>query len=144
MNSTKQILFSFLSNLSTMPVQNQAMWYSMEEDIVTGRRRVKYDNLLVKSSYPTLEEAKRLYEEQTAVAEVRYLYVPYYAIGDSTVAVTDKELQAYLDEHASEYEVQESRSMKYVTFPVTPSGADTTDFQQEMENIKEEFRHHHR
>jgi len=135
----KTSIVQFLSNLNSLPPQNQAMWYSMEEDIVTGRRRIKYDNLLVKSSYPTLEESKRLYNEQTAVAEIKYLYVPYYAVGDSAVTVTDDELQAYLDDNSLEYEVEESRSMKYVTFPVEPSGADTTEFQLEMSNIREEF-----
>lgn len=135
----KTSIVQFLSNINNMPVQNQAMWYSMEEDITTGRRRVKYDNLLVKSSYATLEESKRLYEEQTTVAEVRYLYVPYYAIGDSAVNVTDTELQEYLKENGSQYQVEESRSMKYVTFPVVPSAADTADFQQELAEIKEEF-----
>ncbi len=135
----KTSIVQFLSNLSNMPVQNQAMWYSMEEDIVTGRRRVKYDNLLVKSSYATLEESKRLYEEQTAVAEVKYLYVPYYSVGDSAVAVTDSELQSYLKEHAAEYQIEESRSMKYVTFPVLPSASDSLDFQQELAEIKQEF-----
>jgi peptidyl-prolyl cis-trans isomerase D len=135
----KTSIVQFLSNINNMPVQNQAMWYSMEEDIITGRKRVKYDNLLVKSSYATLEESKRLYEEQTNVAEVRYLYVPYYAIGDSAVNVTDAELQKYLKENASQYQVEESRSMKYVTFPVVPSAADTADFQQELTEIKEEF-----
>ena len=135
----KTSIIQFLSNMSTLPVQNQAMWYSMEEDIITGRRRVKYDNLLVKTSYATLEESKRLYEEQSATAEVRYLYIPYYAVGDSAVSVTDRELQDYLSKHAAEYEVEESRSMKYVTFPILPSGADSLDFQQELEEIKEEF-----
>ncbi len=135
----KTSIVQFLSNLSNMPVQNQALWYSMEEDIVTGRRRIKYENLLIKSSYSTIEESKRLYEEQTTVAEVKYLYVPYYAVSDSVVAVKDSELQAYLDDHASEYEVDESRSMKYVTFPILPSGADSVDFQQELVDIREEF-----
>lgn len=135
----KTSIVQFLSNLSNLPVQNQAMWFSMEEDIIAGRRRIKYDNLLVKSSYATLEESKRLYEEQTTVAELKYLYVPYYAVRDSVVAVTDSELQSYLDDHATEYEVEESRSMKYVTFPIRSSGADSTDFQQELINLREEF-----
>ena len=135
----KASIVQFLSNLSALPPQNQAMWYSMEEDIVTGRQRIKYDNLLVKTSYATLEESKRLYDEQSSIAELRYLYVPYYAVGDSAISVTDAELKDYLQDHAAEYEVEESRSMKYVTFPILPSGADTTDFQQELNEIKEEF-----
>jgi peptidyl-prolyl cis-trans isomerase D len=135
----KTSIIQFLSNIGNMPVQNQAMWYSMEEDILTGRRRIKYDNLLVKSSYATLEESIRHYEEQTSVAEVKYLYVPYYAVGDSLVQVSDAELRDYLNEHAAEYQVDESRSMKYVTFPIVPSAADSTDFKMELEEIKQEF-----
>jgi len=135
----KSSIVQFLSNIGNMPVQNQAMWYSMEEDIITGRLRIKYDNLLVKSSYATLEESKRLYEEQTSVAEVKYLYVPYYAVSDSVVSVTDSELQAYLNEHSAEYQVEESRSMKYVTFPILPSAADSADFQAELAEVEEEF-----
>ena len=135
----KTSIIQFLGNLSNMPVQNQAMWYSMEEDIRTSRRRIKYDNLLVKSSYATLEESKRLYDEQTAVAEVKYLYVPYYAVSDSLVSVTDAELRAYLQDHASEYEIEESRTMKYVTFPIQASATDSAEFQQELEEIKVEF-----
>ncbi len=135
----KTSIVQFLSNLSSMPVQNQAMWYSMEEDIRTSRRRVKYDNMLVKSSYVTLEESIRAYEEQTAVAEVKYLYVPYYAVSDSLVSVSDAELRAYLEDHASEYQVEQSRSIKYVVFPIQASATDSAEFQQELEEIKVEF-----
>ena len=73
------------------------------------------------------------------MAEVKYLYVPYYAVSDSLVSVTDSELQNYLEDHSSEYQVEESRSMKYVTFPIQPSATDSTEFQQELEEIKGEF-----
>jgi len=83
---------NFLVNLNQFPPQTQQAWYSLEEDIISGRRRVKYDNLLIKSSFATLEESKRAYQHQTEVAELRYLYVPYYAVADSAVTVSDSEL----------------------------------------------------
>ncbi len=132
-------IVQFLSNLSAYPPETQAAWYSMEDDILSGRRRVKYDNLLVKSTYSTQEESKLAYRHQTEVAEVNYLYIPYYTISDSLVTVSDKELRDYLTKHASEYQVDESRSMKYVTFPVNPSAEDSTEFQQEMELMKRDF-----
>ncbi len=135
----KAALIQYLSSIGNLPIQSQAMWLSMEDDIVSGRRRIKYDNLMVKSSYTTMAESKRLYEEQTTVAELKYLYVPYYAVGDSMVTVTDSELKFYLNDHAAEYEVGESRSMKYVTFAILPSGADTTNFLQDLVDMREEF-----
>lgn len=135
----KASIVQFLSNLGSYPPQTQAAWYSMEDDILSGRRRVKYDNLMVKSTYTTQEESKRAYQEQNTVAELNYLYIPYYAIGDSAVTVTDAELNAYLKKHSQEYQVEESRALKYVTFPIVPSPADSADFQEELESIKTEF-----
>ena len=132
-------IVQFLNNLNNFPPETQAAWYSMEDDILSGRKRVKYDNLMVKTSYATLEESIRQYQDQTEVLELKYLYIPYYAIGDSAVAVSDSELSAYLKDHSQEYQVEESRSLKYVTFPIVPSAEDSTDFQAELESIKEDF-----
>ena len=132
-------IVQFLSNLNSFPPETQAAWYSMEDDILAGRQRVKYDNLLVKSSYATLEESRRQYQDQTEVLELKYLYVPYYAVGDSAVSVSDSELSDYLASHSQEYQVEETRALKYVTFPIVPSAQDSLDFQAELESIKEDF-----
>ena len=132
-------IVDFLSNYENYPVETKIAWASLEEDILSGRRRIKYDNLMIKSSVASLEESKRAYESQTEVAELNYLYIPYYAIGDSSVTVTDSELAAYLKGHTKEYEVDQTRALKYVTFPVLPSGVDSADFQLEMEEIEAEF-----
>jgi len=130
---------NFLVNLNQFPPQTQQAWYSLEEDIISGRRRVKYDNLLIKSSFATLEESKRAYQHQTEVAELRYLYVPYYAVADSAVTVSDSELSTYISEHSAEYQTEESRSLKYVSFPVQISAEDSAAFQEEMRAMKDEF-----
>ncbi len=135
----QESIIQFLSNLNNFPPETQAAWYSMEDDILAGRRRIKYDNLLVKSSYATQEESKRTYQEQTEVAELKYLYIPYYAVGDSAVTVSDSELSQYLDDRKQEYTVEESRALKYVTFSIQPSALDSADFQTELQSIKEDF-----
>jgi peptidyl-prolyl cis-trans isomerase D len=131
----KQRLLAYLQQIKGAPQQQQYAWYLFEKDLKPSRLRLKYENLLMKSTYITTEEAKKNYENQTAVAEIKYLYVPYYSVNDSLVSVTDKELETYLGAHSAQYQAQESRSFQYVTIPIEPSSDDTTYFREEIEEL---------
>ncbi len=57
-------------------------------------------------------------------------------IADKDVTVTDDDLQAYLDEHSSQYKIkQNKRSVKYVIFPITASTQDTVDTKEQAERF---------
>ncbi|MCK5702035.1 MAG: SurA N-terminal domain-containing protein, partial [Cyclobacteriaceae bacterium] len=133
-------IISYLKQVSQLPPQQQASWYLFEQNLKPSRFRIKYDNLLVKTTYATDEEAKKQYQEETTVAEIKYLYIPYYSVSDSAVSITDSELNSYLKEHQAEYEVEESRNFSYVSIPMLPSGEDTTFYQQEMDELKVDFK----
>ena len=72
------------------------------------------------SVFATTAEAEKEYQAQNTKADVKFLFVPYYTINDTTVKVTDAQLQDYLDKHQDEYPGVDSRSMEYVTFSVAP------------------------
>ena len=144
----RQRIIDFLASLRTPPTepeaqafwqQSKAQWDNYESQLAAGRTRIKYDNLLVKTNYVTNAEAQQFYQEQNATAEIQYLYAPFYAIGDSVVEVTDNQLAQYLKEHADAFQVEESRSLKYVSFPIVASPADSSDILEELMDIKEEF-----
>ncbi len=132
-------LLNYLQALPQLQPDQQISWQLYEQNLRDARERLKYDNLLIAGNYVTQEEAKRQYEAENKVAEVEYLYVPYYAVGDSAVNVTDAELQSYLDNHQEEYEVEESRAIQFVRFPIVPSEIDTEDFTAELEELKLDF-----
>ena len=77
--------------------------------------------MLEKSTFVTDAEAEREYNDQNSVAEIKYVHVPYYAINDSSVSVTDADLIAYIKSNSEDYQVDWSRSIEYVTFPIIPS-----------------------
>lgn len=133
-------VLSYLQQVKQLPPQQQASWYLFEQNLKPSRLRIKYDNLLVKTTFATDAEAKRQYQDETSVAEIKYLYIPFYSVNDSLVQVTDAELRKYLNEHKEEYKVEESRDFSYVTIPIQPSGEDTLYFQREMEQLKEDFK----
>lgn len=134
----RERLLGYLQSVKSAPVQQQAAWYLFESNLRPGRLRIKFDNLLLKTNYVTEEEAKKEYEEQITVAAVKYLYIPYFSI-DSTGEVTESKLQEYLSDHANEFQVENTRSMDYVSFSIKPSAEDTLYFMQEMEELKEQL-----
>jgi len=135
----KQAVINYLQNIQQAPAQQQVAWHLFEKDLKPSRLRLKYDNLLIKSTYVTTAEAENFYKDQTAVAEVKYLNIPYYSVNDSLVNVTDDELKDYLSQHSKEYQVKYTRSFQYVSFPIVPSTEDTAYVRNEIESLKAEF-----
>ncbi|WKN32636.1 SurA N-terminal domain-containing protein [Porifericola rhodea] len=136
---SREQVISYLQNLPQLQPQQQLAWQVFENNLKTGRRRIKYDNLITYADYVTNQEAKQQYIAENTVAEVKYLYVPFYAISDTAVNVTDSQLQAYLNEHEDEFKVEAGRSIRYVTFSIAPSAEDSTYFMQEIEQLKGNF-----
>ncbi|MEK6479867.1 SurA N-terminal domain-containing protein [Catalinimonas sp. 4WD22] len=136
---SREQVISYLQNLPQLQPQQQVAWQVFENNLKTGRRRIKYDNLFTYSDYITTKEAQQQYKAENTVAEVQYLYVPFYAISDTAIDVTDAQLQSYLDEHQDEFKVEEGRTLRYVTFSIAPSGEDTTYFMEELEQLKANF-----
>lgn len=132
-------IVSFLQNLNQLPQQQQAGWYLFESNLRPSRLRIKYDNLLVKTNYATDAEAEEQYKAANNIAEVKYLYVPYYTISDTLVEVSDQDLENYLQEHRNQYKLEESRDINYVRFPIIPSTDDTLFTKNEIEDLAKDF-----
>jgi peptidyl-prolyl cis-trans isomerase D len=131
----KSLVQQYMSNLKKAPLQNQMVWKDFEDGIRAERQRTKYENLMALSTYVTTQEARREYEAQTEKASVKYLYVPFYSIVDSTIKVTDSQLEAYLGKHKDRYKGVATRSIQYVTFAVLPSAKDSANFLQEIKDL---------
>lgn len=121
----KNQVISYLKGLRSLPAQQQAAWASFEKNLASDRLREKYEGMMRLSIYTTTAEAKKEYEAQNTKADLKYLFVPYYTVNDTTVKVTDGQLQDYLNAHKAEYPGQDSRTFQYVTFSIAPSKDDS-------------------
>lgn len=130
----------YLQNLGSMPQQQQAAWYLFEKNLQPSRLRIKFDNLMIKSSFVTTAEAKREHEAQGAVAEVRYVYVPFNTISDSLVNITDDMMRAYITKNKEKYKSEASRSMKYVALSILPSAEDTAYIKEDLKRMAIELK----
>jgi len=135
----KTYVIQFLKNFKTMPAAQQQAWASFEKSLSQDRLRTKYEDLIKMSTYTTNAEAQKEYSAQTAKVDVRYLYIPFYSVADSTVKVTDSQLEDYLGKHQGAFKGQTTRSIQYVTFPVIPSKQDTASFYNDIKRLAKEL-----
>jgi peptidyl-prolyl cis-trans isomerase D len=138
----RALLGNYINQLKTMPDGSEARvrWELFQKDLKPGRERIKYENLLLKSNYVTTAEAEREYHNQTDVAEVRYVFVPYYALSDSTVKVSDSDLQDYYNHNKEKFKTEETRDLKYVSIAVLPSHDDSAAVKEDLARAVAEFK----
>ena len=136
---SKENVTNFLASISQAPPQQQQAWISFESSLQPSRLVSKYQNLLNKTNYVTKYEAKEEYTSQNGNASIEYVFVPFLSVADSTVSVTDTELNDYIESHPEEFDVEESRGIEYVLFDIKPSPEDSAIVQNEVAEIKEEL-----
>ncbi|HTH55979.1 MAG TPA: peptidylprolyl isomerase [Cyclobacteriaceae bacterium] len=120
--------------------ESKYRWNLFQKNLGIGRERIKYENLLIKSSYVTDAEAERNYHSQNDVAEAKILYVPFFALSDSTVKVSDSDLSDYYNKNKEKYKAKFTRSLNYVTFPVVASSEDSAKIKKDAEKIASDFK----
>ena len=127
---------NFLASLQQAEPQQRNSWISFERSLVPSRLVEKYNNLFTKTNYVTKYEAKKEYVSQSSNASIEYAFVPFLTVSDSTVSITDSELEKYIDEHASEFQRDETRSIEFITFSISPSAADSAVVREEIADLK--------
>lgn len=133
---------AYLNQIKTMPEGSEprVRWELFQKDLKPSRERIKYEMLLLKSTYVTKAEAELQYHLQTDVAEVKYLYVPFYVMADSAAQVSDSDLEAYYNKNKEKFKTEQTRDLKYVSFPVVPSADDTAAVREDLTKALAEFR----
>lgn len=134
-------LGNYINQLTKLPADNQMRlrWDQFQKDLKPARERIKYENLLLKTNYVTKAEAEREYHLQSDVAEVKFLYIPYYTISDST-EVSDAELQDYYNKNKERFKTKGTRDLKYVVVNVIPSAADSAVVKEDLQKDVEAFK----
>lgn len=99
----------------------------------------KYDALLVNS----INLPKWLLEKQNAdnslMSKISYVTEPYTSIPDSTVKVSDSDVQKFVNKHKDDFKQTESRSIQYVAFSAQPTAADSNASMKNILELKTAF-----
>ncbi|TFV95613.1 peptidylprolyl isomerase [Algoriphagus kandeliae] len=136
----KTQLIAFLQSLETADPAQQAFWAQQEQLFAESRLRIKYDNLLSTSEYATSAEGKMEYKAANTIAEASILFVPYYAIPDTAISVSESEMEAYLRDNKEKFQTGNTANIEYVNFSILPSSADSAAVIEEITQLTEELK----
>lgn len=99
----------------------------------------KYTSMIAGSIYtPTWLLAKET-EEENSFATISYVAIPYGAISDSVIKVTDDDIENYLEKNKLRYKQEAGRMISYVTFSASPNAKDTAEVRNQVESLKASY-----
>jgi peptidyl-prolyl cis-trans isomerase D len=107
---------------------------------IMQRKAEKYQSLISGAVYVPKWMSEKMNADANSVAKASYVYVPYNSIVDSTIKVSDEEMETYIQKHVKQYERDdETRTISYVSFSGAPTTADSQSVRNDLNLLKNEF-----
>ena len=107
--------------------------------LVKFRKKEKLESMMANSVYAPKWLIEKTSAENSQIASFSYVRVPYQSIPDSSLKVSDAEVNEYVSRHKSLFKQEKASGIDYVLFNAAPSKADSVAVQQQLENLKEAF-----
>ena len=99
----------------------------------------KYISLVAQGTYVPKWMLEKLQSDNASFATIDFVGVPYAAVPDSTVKVSDAEIAAYVEDHKDDYKQEHVKSIAYVSFSATPTSADSLKILNQLVALKDGF-----
>lgn len=134
----KSFLVNFLKQTEVDETAKK-YWLFFENEIVNDRTNTKYNNLVAKGLYVTSKQAEFEKNLNSATVDFSYTFKNYASLSDSSVTISESDIQAYYSKHKENYKRTALRDIEYVTFDVIPSDDDRQQTEQWIMKAKEDF-----
>lgn len=127
--------------IQSLPAEQEAGIRQLEEVVKDNRFYEKFRALINKGLYVTTAEAKQTLKAQSSKMSLSYVAKRYDAVSDSSVKVSESDIQKYYNDHSYEFKNPETtRKVEYVAFNVVPSPADLDSLEKDSRRIASEFK----
>lgn len=136
-----QSVIQFLKNMDNDQTGKTRMqWVNFENYIIQDRLQNKYYDMIKGGMYVTTQEAKQDYLNKGRSASFRYVQLNYNTIPDSSITLTDADLQKAYNENKEKFKnAEEIRTMDYIVWNVVPSAEDRTAAFQYISKLYDPF-----
>ena len=113
-------------------------WKFIEKTIIDNALAYKYQMLIYNSYLSNSIAAQNNFEANNATYDIEIAAYPYSAIPNTDITINDTDIKALYEKNKEQYKnIAESRDIKYVSYRVTPSDADRTELNKEMNEYAE-------
>ncbi len=117
--------------------RNSEFWTYIQNYLQGTIPFTKISQEVMTSVFVTEQELKQEFTKRNQKAKVKYLFFnsDNFKVEDSEI--TQKEVEAYYNDHKENYKENEKRKIQYVMFEVTPSSSDTNEVLYLVETLKD-------
>ena len=137
---SKQRLLEFVDYISTDESGRLKMfWDYLQNTAITQEYYSKYMSLFNQSNYANPLMLAEQVAENNNTFDVEFVMVPFGYSKDTTIVVSDSEIQKYYKSHKEQYRQDASRDIEYVVFEVIPSDEDIAAANQALTDVYDEF-----
>ncbi|QLE00669.1 peptidylprolyl isomerase [Galbibacter sp. BG1] len=127
----------FIADLKANNPAGYQQWQMQEDALINQSKEQSYFNLVKAGVGSTLKEGELAYHLENDKVDIKYVKIPYTSIPDSTVNVSDSEIEAYVKEHKNEFKQENSRDIRYVYFEEKASEADIEEAKTSLSKLLE-------
>jgi len=111
---------------------NYEAWTNFEANISASGKEQMYTNMVKAGVIGTLADGELDYKLENDKVDVRFIQIPFSSIPDSTITVSQSDINAYVNKNKDKYEVDESRDMYFVQFKEEPSLEDEEEVKNKV------------
>ena len=119
---------------------NPKAWEDQENNIAFNGKQQLYYALIKAASLPTEKEGELAYQMQNDLVDMKFVYLPFTSIADSTITISKEKIQGYINTHKNEFEEEANASVQYVYFEEKPSKEDEDIAKTEINNLLAELK----
>ncbi len=123
-----------------MDARNKEALIQAEELVRQQLLGEKLQHLLNATIMVSEAEIKRKFFDQNGKMTADYVFIDINSFPDSSIKVTDDEVKDYYNDHPEKFKVEDQRKLKYVTFNVVASKADSNLVLQNLNNVLEKVK----
>ncbi|WP_298526540.1 peptidylprolyl isomerase [uncultured Christiangramia sp.] len=129
-------LREYVANLKETSPEAYAQWQQFTSNLAQTAKMNAYYNMVSAGVGATLLEGEQAYKMQNDNINMKFVQIPYSSIPDSEVEVSKSDIKSYIENHASKFESDASRSMQYVIFEEAASTGDESEAKEALSKLR--------
>ena len=135
----KARLVRFLREDIEASPEQKAQWLEFEKQLATQIIAEKYMAITRSLFYGTELEANKAAKDREQTVTANLVGVSYTTIPDSSIQVTDADINSFVKKHSYEFKQKASRDIEFVVFDLAPSREDSIATLEWVADNKEKF-----
>ncbi|QTD37113.1 peptidylprolyl isomerase [Polaribacter batillariae] len=130
----------FLADTKENNEQLWSAWSNYMNQIKDNAETNTYNKLITAGLGASLKEGEYEYMLENTKINAQFVYVPYSSVADSLVKIKKSEVEAYIKEHKTQFQVEATRDISYVKFDIVATPEDEEAIKADLATLIEDFK----